>query len=78
MNRYRFYIPGDDGRPMTFPPDGPFWVTGYSDTHTVVVAYSRDRETLATYWPDAENVVEEENSPVSFPGRFPKPDWWPE
>lgn len=55
MRRFRFYVPGD-GRPMTFPPEGPFWITGQSDTHTVVVAYSPDLVTLTIpgRWPDAE------------------------
>lgn len=80
MKRFRFYVSGDDGRPLAFPPEGPFWVTGYSDTHTVVVAYSPDEETLtrADRWPDAENIDDWGEQEISFTDRFPKPDWWTE
>ena len=78
MNRYRFLIPGDDGRPMTFPPVAPFWVTGHSETHTVVVAYAPDLETLTseTHWPDAEDIDEQVDAEITFTSRFGRPDWW--
>ena len=78
MHRFRFYVPGDDGRPMSFPPEGPFWVTGRSETHTVVVAYSPDIETLlrSDRWPDAEDVDDGGIQEIVFSGRFPKPKWW--
>ena len=78
MKRFRFYVPGDDGRPLAFPPEGPFWITGYSDTHTAVVAFSPDEETLtrADRWPDAENIDDGGEQEISFTDRFPKPDWW--
>lgn len=78
MHRFRFYVPGDDGRPMAFPPEGPFWVTGSSDTHTIVVAYSPNLETLtsADRWPDAEDIDDGGKQPIQFSDRFGKPDWW--
>jgi hypothetical protein len=78
MNRFRFYVPGQDGSPIGFPPEGPFWITGYSDTHVVVVAYSPDLATLTREdrWPDAENIDDGGPQPLSFSGRFPKPEWW--
>ena len=78
MNRYRFMIPGDDGRPMSFPPVAPFWITGASETHTVVVAYAPDLETLTstTHWPDAVDIDEEADSEITFTSRFQPPGWW--
>jgi hypothetical protein len=78
MNRYRFKIPGHDGRPVAFPPVAPFWTTGSSFTHTIVVAFAPDIETLTskTHWPDAEEIDETVDSPVGFTDRFQRPDWW--
>jgi len=79
MKRFRFYVPGEDGRPMQFPPEGPFWITGSSDTHTIVVAYSPDLETLTSTgrWPDAEDIDDGGEQDIIFTDRFGKPDWWP-
>ena len=78
MRRFRFYVPGEDGRPIAAPPEGPFWTTGYSDTHTVVVAYSPDLETLksAVRWPDAEQIEDLGEQEIAFSDRFPCPTWW--
>lgn len=80
MRRFRFYVPGDDGRPIAFPPEGPFWITGYGDTRTVVVAYSPDLETLTAdnRWPDAENIDDMGEQEITFSDRFPRPEWWRE
>ena len=80
MNRFRFYVPGDDGRPLTVPPPGPFWVTGYSDTHTVVVAFAPSLQDLTApgAWPDAEEIEDMGEMPITFSGRFPKPEWYTE
>ena len=77
-DRFRFLVPGEDGRPMTFPPEGPFWITGQSETHTVVVAFSPDLATLTCpgRWPDAEDVEDQGEQEIEFSGRFQKPDWW--
>lgn len=78
MRRFRFYVPGEDGRPLTFPAPGPFWITGHSDIHTVVVAYCPDQETLTSkaYWPDAEDIDDGGEQEITFSARFPKPSWW--
>lgn len=78
MNRYRFKVPGEDGRPMTFPPVAPFWISGSSETHQIVVAYALDIATLTseTHWPDAEEIDEQEDCEITFTSRFQKPDWW--
>lgn len=78
MHRFRFYVPGDDPRPMAFPPTGPFWCTGFSETHCVVVAYAPDLKTLTGegHWPDAEQIEDGGEQDISFTSRFPCPDWW--
>lgn len=78
MRRFRFYVPGTDGRPMAFPPAGPFWITGESDTHQVVVAFSPDIETLTNdrHWPDAEDIEDCGEQEIVFTKRFPCPGWW--
>lgn len=78
MHRFRFYVPGDDGRPMKSPPEGPFWITGENGTHVVVVAYSPDLATLTgpDRWPDAEDIEDQGEEEIRFSGRFPKPGWW--
>ena len=78
MNRYRFKIAGDDGSPMSFPPVAPFWVTGSSENHQIVVAYAPDLETLTseTHWPDAVDIDEEIDSEITFTSRFVQPEWW--
>ena len=80
MRRFRFYVPGNDGRPMKWPPVGPFWITGESDTHQVVVAYAPDIETLtnAAHWPDAEAIDDGGEQPIVFTDRFRRPSWWTE
>jgi len=78
MNRYIFQIAGDDGRPMSSPPIAPFWITGASESHTIVVAYAPDLETLTseTHWPDAVDIDEESGSEITFTSRFQRPEWW--
>tara|TARA_R110002072_G_scaffold26966_15_gene88459 strand:+ start:759 stop:1001 length:243 start_codon:yes stop_codon:yes gene_type:complete len=78
MRKFRFYVPGEDGRPISWPPVGPFWITGFSETHTVVLAYAPDEETLtnADHWPDAEDVDDWGEQEITFTDRFKKPDWW--
>lgn len=73
----RFKIKGTDGRPMVWPVQLPFWITGYSETHVTVVAYARNLPTLRWLWPDAEEVdASELVSPIAGNGRFRLPDWY--
>ena len=78
MRRFRFKVPGDDGRPMKFPPEGPFWITGYGEDVVVVVAFSPDEETLTSEarWPDAIEIDDGGEQGISFSSRFPAPEWW--
>ena len=82
MHRFRFHIPGDRWGPKEFPPEGPYWCTGYSSVAgqetNVVVAYSPSFEVLTgqNRWPDAIMVEDCGELAVSFTDRFPEPDWW--
>ena len=77
MNRYRFKANEDDWRPVTWPPAGPCWCTGYGDGFSVVVAYALDQETILRQWPEAADIDVTEDVPIQFSSRFPQPDWWP-
>lgn len=76
--RYRFHTNANDYRPVTFPPPGPYWCSGYAgdDSFAIVVAYLPSRVQLETYWPDATEVQSGQQASISFSARFPRPDWW--
>lgn len=73
--RHRFRANVDDPRPILWPPPGPFWITGESDTHATVVAYLPKGMSPSdlTLWPEAEDVdsTPAPNGP-EFSGRFPR------
>ena len=76
MLRVRFEVDEEDYRPVKWPIKHPYWCSGYSDTHNILVAYVDDLDQLLELWPDAENVdIMEEDTEYSFTDRFPKPDW---
>jgi hypothetical protein len=75
--RVRFNANQDDYRPVTFPPPGPYWCSGYGSDHSVIVAYVKTVEQVMEYWPDALNIdVMQRDVPISFSDRFPRPEWW--
>lgn len=75
--RYRFLTAGDDYRPVSFPPPGPFWCSGYSsDDRAVIVAFLPTGACLTEWWPDAANVDAKEVPHFSFSDRFQRPKWW--
>lgn len=76
MIRARFYVNLVDPRPVVWPIKHPYWVTGCSETHSIIVAYSDDEEEILRNWPDAENIEAEECEEYVFTGRFPKPKWF--
>lgn len=77
--RSRFVVEHPDYRPLKWPPPGPYWCTGYnSEDWPIVVAYTRTREQVVEFWPEA--IVDdnpEECDAILFTSRFPRPDWWP-
>ncbi len=76
MNRYRFKANEDDWRPIKFPPPGPAWCSGYGDGYSIVVAYANSETDILDHWPEADEITVQENYPIVFTDRFPKPDWW--
>ena len=74
--RCRFQANEEDYRPVTFPPPGPYWCSGYGNDHAVIVAYVRSEEQITEYWPEATDIDVMSEGPVSFSDRFPKPDWY--
>lgn len=85
MRRFRFEVPGYDGRPLTFPPDagvGPSWSTGlgrdFVSTSVVAYAPSVDAIKSASNWPDAINIEDLGEQDIQFSERFKRPEWWNE
>ena len=81
--RLRFKVPSDDPRPMAFPPPGPYWISGWTEDASgndvaILIAFVKKREQVEEFWPDAFEVEEsgEQNAPLRFTDRFPKPDWY--
>lgn len=75
--RLRFRANEADYRPVTWPPPGPYWCTGYGDGYATVVAYVRDGDDVTVWWPEASHVTggPDPDGPT-FTDRFPRPDWW--
>ncbi len=76
--RYRFQANIADPRPVKFPPPGPWWCTGTSDTYSIVVAYLPPNESLTDWWPEAAQIESTEHDEIQFSSRFPRPDWYVE
>ncbi len=83
MYRARFKVNAVDPRPVLWPIQYPFWVSGYSLNNemeaerAVVVAYVDDEDHLYRLWPDAEEVdMGEQVKEIIFSDRFTRPDWY--
>lgn len=74
--RHRFRANVEDPRPVSFPPPGPYWITGYGPSWATVVAYLPTGEEVTKYWPEASEVDSDPMDEITFTGRFPKPEWW--
>lgn len=75
--RLRFKANPDDWRPVKWPPVGPCWCTGYSESNSIVVAFVRNRKQVKEFWPEATDIEESgEQGSIWFTERFPKPSWW--
>jgi hypothetical protein len=80
MNRYRFRANYPDWRSVVWPVVGPCWCSGFAgdETFSIVIAFAPDEATILRQWPEATAIEVEENCPITFSDRFPRPDWWPE
>ena len=78
--RCRFQANLDDYRPIIFPPPGPYWCSGYSDSYSIVIAYfpmesEKDiYEHIKEYWPEASNIDIDPDEDIVYTDRFPKPE----
>jgi hypothetical protein len=88
--RYRFRSwAADDPRPVTFPPPGPYWVTGLGERldgkeFAILVAYLPGNSTdeIEDFWPETDGIEWsgydfQWRDEIAFTTRFQRPDWWP-
>lgn len=83
MFRARFYVNAEDPRPVLWPINHPYWISGhtidkdYELEKAIVVAYVDDERHLISLWPDAQDIdMGDEVTEIKFSDRFPKPDWY--
>ncbi len=74
--RHRFKANYADPRPIVFPPPGPYWISGYGDGYSIVIAYLPKGTLVTDFWPEAKNIDSTEEDSISFTSRFPQPTWW--
>lgn len=87
--RYRFRSwSADDPRPITFPPPGPYWMTGLSEEldgreFATLVAYlpGDSADEIEDFWPETDGSSWDgydfqRCDEIAFTSRFAKPDWW--
>lgn len=76
MIRCRFKANPDDPRPIKWPVEHPYWVTGESFGCSILVAYADSEEQILENWPEAEELDSEQVEGYTFTSRFPKPNWF--
>lgn len=78
--RIRFYVDRKevqfDFRPIEFPPPGPYWCTGFSESDYVLVGYFKTEAQLYEFWPEARLDSVDDKEEIVFTDRFPKPEWF--
>lgn len=75
MIRCRFMCNPDDYRPVNWPIKHPYWCTGYTSRHSIIVAYADDEAEILRNWPDAEGLDSQPATEYVFTSRFPEPEW---
>ena len=75
MIRARFKANADDYRPVNWPIKHPYWCTGYTENHSIIVAYADDIDEIFDNWPEAKDVDAITVQEYQFTNRFPKPSW---
>lgn len=76
MIRVRFKANHSDYRSVLWPVKHPYWCTGYTELHAIVVAYADDEAEIYRNWPEAQDLDIEEVDEYFFNDRFVKPDWF--
>lgn len=74
--RARFKANHEYSRPIAWPPPVPFWETGFTDDHAIVVAYVKYEYQVEEFWPEAIDVEFEKRNEITFTDRFQRPEWW--
>jgi hypothetical protein len=79
--RFRAHL--DDWRPIYktaegHPGLGPYWCSGYGEDYSVICAWVRPGQDVRRWWPEAEQITQEQPMPMKFSDRFPEPEWWTE
>jgi len=75
MIRARFKANADDYRPVNWPIKHPYWCTGYTENHSIIVAYADDIDEIFDNWPEAKDIDAITVQEYQFTNRFPKPSW---
>lgn len=76
MIRARFHANESDPRPIVWPIRHPYWITGYGDGYSTVVAYADDEAEILRLWPEATHIDAEQAESYVFTERFAKPKWF--
>jgi len=76
MIRARFKANLEDSRPVKWPVKYPFWESGVSDEHAIVISYADNVEYIYENWPEATELSIENVDEIKFTDRFKKPDWY--
>ena len=75
--RYRFVTDAEDYRPIILNPAYPWWCSGFNILEeAIIIVFLPKTENLKDYWPEAENITEQEVNEIVFTDRFSKPDWF--
>jgi len=86
MIRVRFICRADDHRPVDSPEvpwnKHPWWCTGYTSGHAIIVAWADDMKCLKARWPEVDeaevDILEENAFAYTYSSRFPQPEWFNE
>ncbi len=74
--RARFLANIDDYRSINWPVKHPYWCSGSTSTHSIIVAYADNKEEIIKNWPEAIEIDFEHVEDYIFTDRFPKPEWF--
>ena len=77
MIRARFHANEQDPRPVKWPIKHPYWITGWGDGYSIVVAYADNEDEILRNWPEANQIEAESVEEYHFSERFPRPGWLP-
>ena len=74
--RIRFHANREDPRPVIWPIQYPYWVSGSGDGYHTIVAYAPNDDYILERWPEATHLDVQEVDSIHFTSRFAQPDWY--